>query len=126
VAGLQRRKSRRRKHAARPKHPDHRLDGSDLAGSGINPIANGSSPIRRQWHHSAWETGGVYPEPLGNGTISPTVSGLTANAQYYLHYYENARTGAGVPSIEVQLNGATIVPTHPVAPVGGGNLYREV
>ena len=99
---------------------------SDLAGSGINPIANGSSPFADN---------GIIPhgkqaafiQSLGmDGSIAQTVSGLAANAQYYLHYYENARTGAGVPSIEVQLNGATIVPTHPVAPVGGGNLYREV
>ena len=61
----------------------------------------------------------------GDGALSQTVSGFTLGAQYYVIYYENARNG-GVPALELQIGGATIVPAHSRAPVGGGNPYVKV
>ena len=58
----------------------------------------------------------------GDGALSQTVSGFTIGAQYYVVYFENARNG-GVPAIELNVGGSTILPAHLRAPVGGGNDY---
>ena len=57
----------------------------------------------------------------GDGELSQTVSGFTVGAQYYVVYFENAR-GGGVPAIELQVGGTTIVPAHTRGPAG----YVEV
>jgi len=60
-----------------------------------------------------------------NGTNSQVLSGFTVGAQYYVHYYENARTGP-TPGMEVKVGGVTVVPAHSVSPVGGANPYYEM
>ncbi len=96
---------------------------SNLDGTGINPISNGSSPFADN---------GVIPHGTNvafmqaDSTLSQTVTGLTVGTQYYLHYYENGRSG-GIPSLEARLGGSTVVPAHAV-PSGGGyrGIYSEV
>lgn len=61
----------------------------------------------------------------GDGALSQTVSGFTIGAPYYVVYFENARNG-GVPAIELQVGGVTIVPAHSRAPVGGSSPYVQV
>ncbi len=93
-----------------------------LGGHGLNPVQDGRSPFADN---------GVIPQGnqvlfmQDNGTNSQVVSGFTVGNQYYLHYYENARTG-GVPSSEAKVNGVTVVPAHAVTPVGGSNPYYEI
>lgn len=60
----------------------------------------------------------------GDGAMSQTVSGFIIGEQYYVVYFENARNG-GIPAIELQIGGTTIVPAHTRAPVGSGP-YVEV
>ncbi len=92
---------------------------SSLGGHGINSSAgpfadNGAIPH-----------GARVAFMQGDGALSQTVSGFTVGAQYYVVYFENARNG-GIPAIEVQIGGTTIVSAHARAPVGGGNSYVEV
>ena len=92
---------------------------SSLGNHGVNtgagPFAdNGAIPDRNQVAFMQ-----------GDGAMSQTVSGFTIGAQYYVVYFENARNG-GIPAIELQIGGTTIVPAHTRAPVGGGNPYVEV
>lgn len=93
----------------------------DENGGGINPIADGAAPFADN---------GIIPHGTNvvflqaNTTLGQTVSGLTAGSQYYLHFYENART-PGIPYLEAQMNGVPLVEAHPITPVGG-NPYREV
>ncbi len=92
---------------------------SSLGNHGINtgagPFANnGAIPDRNQVAFMQ-----------GDGAMSQTVSGFTIGAQYYVVYFENARNG-GIPAIELQIGGTTIVPAHSRAPVGGGNPYVQV
>jgi hypothetical protein len=92
-----------------------------LGGHGINP-ANGS-PFA---DNGLIPNGNQVAFMQENGAMSQLVSGFTVGDEYYLHYYENARTVTTVPALEAQLGGVTIVPTHTVTPVGGANPYREV
>ncbi len=62
----------------------------------------------------------------GDGSLSQVVSGFAAGSQYYLHYYENSRSGYNAPSLEVKLGGATLIAAHSVPAVGSGAPYREV
>lgn len=93
---------------------------SALGGHGINPgpsspfADNGAIPDRNKVAFMQQD-----------GPLSQTVSGFTVGAQYYVVYSENARSG-GVPAIEVQIGGTTIVPVHSRTPVGGANPYVEV
>jgi hypothetical protein len=98
----------------------------DVTGSGLNPIANGASPFADN---------GIIPHGRqvafiqgvgGTGSIAQTVGGLTSGSQYYLHYYENSRAGTAPGTLEVQLNGAPLIPAHTVPSVGGGQPYHEV
>jgi len=89
---------------------------SALGGHGINTSAgpfadNGAIPDQNQVAFMQED-----------GALSQSIGGFTIGVDYYVVYYENARSG-GVPSIEVQISGTTIVPAHPRAPVGGGNPY---
>ena len=90
---------------------------SSLGNHGLNP-ANGSP----------FADNGVIPDGIktafmqGDGALSQTVSGFSIGAQYYVVYYENARSG-GIPAVQVQIGGNTIVPTHSRSPVGGSNPY---
>ncbi len=92
-----------------------------LGGHGLNPIADGGSPFADN---------GLIPHGTHVafmqeiGALSQTVTGLTVGADYYLHYYENARSVTTVPSLEVQLGGVTVVPVHSVPPVRGGAYYE--
>ena len=91
-----------------------------LSNHGINPSSG-----------SPFADNGTIPNGLqvafmqGDGALSQTVSGFTVGNQYYLHYYENARSG-NLPSVEAKLGTTTLVPTHAVTSVGGSNPYREV
>jgi hypothetical protein len=91
-----------------------------LPNHGINP--GGGSPFADN---------GMIPQGVqvafmqGDGALSQTVTGLTPNAQYYVHYYENSRTG-GTPFTEVRMASNTIVAVHGVTQVGGGNPYHEI
>jgi hypothetical protein len=77
--------------------------------------------------------------PLGNqvlfiqnsGTLSHTVSGLTPGSSYYVSYYENARSASsGTPALQVVVDDGvtafTVVPAHPITPVGAGKSYRHI
>ena len=91
---------------------------ASMSGDGINP-ANGSP----------FADNGVIPNGIqvafmqADGALSQTVSGLTVGVQYYVHYYENSRTGP-IPSLEVKVGGTTIVAVHPVPAVGSGSYYE--
>jgi len=91
-----------------------------LGGHGINP--GGGSPFA---DNGVIPHGSQVSFMQENGTNSQLVSGFTVGAEYYLHYYENARTG-GVPSSEAKVGGLTVVPAHPVTPVGGANPYYKI
>jgi len=62
----------------------------------------------------------------GDGALSQTLTGLTVGAQYYVHYFENARTETTIPALEVKVGGTTVVPVHSILPVRGGNAYYEI
>lgn len=93
-----------------------------LGGHGLNPVEDGQSPFA---DNGAIPHGRQVALMQENGALSQTVTGLSAGAQYYLHYYENARTVVTVPSLEVRLGETTLVPMRSVPPVGGGQ-YREI
>lgn len=92
-----------------------------LGGHGLNPTTDGQSPFADN---------GIIPHGAqvafmqADGALSQTVTGLTVGADYYLHYYENARSVTTVPSLEAQLGGVTVVPAHSVPPVRGGAYYE--
>ena len=92
-----------------------------LGGHGLNP-ANGSP----------FADNGVIPSGAqvafmqAIGTMSQSLSGFTVGNQYYVHYYENGRTGPTAAGVEVQVGGATVVPAHKVVAVGGGKPYYEM
>lgn len=92
-----------------------------LGGHGLNPVQDGRSPFA---DNGMIPHGAQVAFMQQNGALSQTVTGLTTGADYYLHYYENARTGTTVPSMEVQLGGVTLVSAHSVPPVRGGVYYE--
>lgn len=92
-----------------------------LGGHGINP-ANGS-PFA---DNGATPHGNQVCFMQADGTNSQLVSGFTVGGEYYVHYYENARTGGTLPSTEVKVGGTMVLPAHSVAPVGGANPYYRV
>jgi hypothetical protein len=93
---------------------------SSLGNHGINPASG-----------SPFADNGVIPDGIktafmqGDGALSQMVGGFTIGEQYYVIYYENARLG-GVPAVQLQIGGNTIVPTHSRSPVGGSNPYALV
>lgn len=93
---------------------------ASLGNHGINPgggspfADNGTIPDRNQVAFMQQD-----------GALSQTVSGFIVGEQYYVVYFENARSGNAL-GIEVQIGGTTIVPAHTRAPVGGSNPYIEV
>lgn len=96
---------------------------SSLDDHGINPVEDGRSPFG---DNGVIPHGGQIAFMQGNGALSQSLSGFTVGGQYYVHYYENARTGATRPGLEVQVGGSPVMPAHELTPVGGGNPYREV
>jgi hypothetical protein len=90
-----------------------------LNGHGINP--GGGSPFA---DNGRIPNGAQVAFMQEDGALSQTASGFTVGAQYYVHYYENAR-GGNVPALEVKVGGNTVVATHVVTSVGT-NPYREV
>lgn len=94
-----------------------------LGGHGINPVSNGSSPFA---DNGAIPHGGHVVLMQTDGKLSQTVHGLTPGAEYYVHYYENARTGSTMPAVEVQVGGKSVLAAHSIAPVNGGNAYYSV
>lgn len=90
-------------------------------GQGINPTEDGQHPFS---DNGITPNGAKVAFMQEVGAMSQTVSGLTVGAQYYVHYFENARNG-GTPGVEVKLGGTTLIAAHPVTQVGGG-LYHEV
>ena len=97
---------------------------NSLGDHGLNPVQDGTG-------RSPFADNGIIPHGAqvaflqGNGTNSQILSGFTVGAEYYVHYYENARAG-NTPALEVQVGGNTVVATHKVTSVGGSNPYREV
>ena len=91
-----------------------------LPNHGINP--GGGSPFA---DNGSIPNGSQVAFMQGDGALSQTVTGLTANTQYYVHYYENARTG-GTPFLEVRVASNTVVAVHGVTQVGGSNPYHEI
>lgn len=91
---------------------------ASLPNHGLNP-ANGSP----------FANNGIIPHGTtvafmqGDGALSQNLTGLTVGAQYYVHYFENARTGP-TPALAVQVGGVPVVGTHLVPPVGSGNYYE--
>ncbi len=92
--------------ASLPNHGINPAAGSPFADNGVIP--NGSQVAFMQ----------------GDGALSQTVSGLTVGTQYYVHYYENARTGGTTPALEVKIGGTTVVPPHSISPVGSSGYYE--
>ncbi|MBX3733806.1 MAG: immunoglobulin domain-containing protein [Verrucomicrobiae bacterium] len=90
--------------------------------SGINPIENGESPFADNGRIPHGRQVAFLQSLDVPVTFGRAVEGLTVGAQYYLHYYENARAASGTPALEVSLGGTVLVPEHTV-PSGG---YREV
>jgi hypothetical protein len=93
---------------------------ASLGGHGINPAAG--SPFA---DNGATPHGAQVAFMQDNGALSQILSGLTVGGHYYVHYYENAR-GGNTPALEVQVGGNTVVASHIINSVGGGNPYREV
>jgi hypothetical protein len=91
-----------------------------LGGHGINP-ANGS-PFA---DNGAIPNGSQVAFMQADGAMSQTLTGLTVGAQYYVHYFENARTVTTIPALAVEVGGSTVVAAHEVPPVVFGP-YREV
>jgi hypothetical protein len=66
----------------------------------------------------------------GAGALSQTVSGFTPGNDYYVEFYENARTGGGgaIAGLSLTVSDGitplTIVPTHNVTPVGANPYVR--
>jgi len=92
-----------------------------LGGHGLNPAAG--SPFA---DNGAIPHGSQVAFMQTDGTNSQVVSGFTVGAQYYVHYYENARTETTIPAMEVKVGGSTVVPALSVSPVGGANPYYEI
>jgi len=91
-----------------------------LGGHGVNTAAgpfadNGTIP-----------DGGQVAFMQADGALSQILSGFNVGSDYYVVYYENARTGPTAPGIEVKLGDTTIVQPHVRPPVGGGNPYVRV
>jgi hypothetical protein len=64
-----------------------------------------------------------------NGTLSQTVSGFIPGEKYWLVYRENARglcCGERRATLTAKIGGATVVPEHEVAIVGGQDPFRLV
>ncbi len=95
---------------------------SNPAGTGINPISNGASPFADN---------GIIPQGTNvafmqaDSTLSQMVSGLTVGAPYYLHYYENARSG-GTPALESRFGESVMAAAHTVSPGGYKEVYSDV
>lgn len=91
-----------------------------LGNHGINP--GGGSPFADN---------GVIPDGThvafmqGDGAMTQTISGFVVGQTYQIQFFENARNG-NTPSLEVTMDGATIVATHVVNSVGGANPYVQV
>lgn len=96
---------------------------SALGGHGINPVSDGRSPFA---DNGTIPHGNQVAFMQADGTMSQVVKGFTVGAEYYVHYYENARTTVTIPGLEVKVGEITVVPSHSVVPVRGGNSYYEV
>lgn len=67
----------------------------------------------------------------GGGSLSQTVTGLTAGKQYWLQGYVNSRgPGAGppgsMPAVGVSFGGTPILAAQPIPAVGASNAYHKV
>jgi hypothetical protein len=93
--------------ASMPRHGINPAAGSPFANNGTTPHGNQVAFLQ------------------DDGAMNQTVSGLTVGEQYYVHYYENSRSGYAVPTMQVQVGGITVVGTHPVPAVGSGS-YHEI
>ena len=67
----------------------------------------------------------------GAGSLSQTVTGLTAGKQYWLQGYFNARgpgasPAGSMPALGVTFGGTQILAPQPIAAVGGGNPYQKI
>ncbi len=66
----------------------------------------------------------------GAGTLSQTVSGFTPGNDYYIEYFENARTGGAIAGLSLTVSDGvtplTIVPTHNVTRVGAAPYVRVI
>lgn len=92
---------------------------ASLPNHGINP--GGGSPFA---DNGIIPHGSQVAFMQGDGPLSQTISGLTVGAQYYIHYFENARNGP-LPALEVQVGGTTVVGAHLVRQVGSAS-YHEI
>ena len=95
---------------------------NSVNGSGLNPISDGRSPFA----DNGSIPHGTHAAFMQSDTaLSQTVTGFTVGGEYYVHYYENGRSGpAG--AMEVRIGTNTVVPAHLVPAVGGSNPYYEV
>ena len=92
-----------------------------LGGHGLNP-AGGSGPFA---DNGSTPNGGQVAFMQADGIMSQLVPGFNVGSQYYLHYYENARSGTA-PALEVKLNGVAVIPMHIINLVGGANSYYSM
>jgi len=91
-----------------------------LPGHGINP--GGGSPFA---DNGTIPDGHQVAFMQQDGAMSQMIEGFIPGNDYYIIYYENARSG-GIPAIEVKMGDLTIVQPHLRAPVGGVNPYVKV
>jgi hypothetical protein len=94
--------------------------------SGINPISNGESPFADNGRIPHGRQVAFLQSTDGPVTLSRLVSGMTAGSQYYLHYYENARSATATPALAVQLGDVVTIPEHPVPSGQYVGVYSDV
>jgi hypothetical protein len=93
---------------------------TSLGNHGLNPASG--SPFA---DNGAIPDGNQVAFMQGDGAMSQVVSGFTLGADYYVVYYENARSG-GLPALEVKIADTTIMAAHLVSQVGGANPYTKI
>jgi hypothetical protein len=91
-----------------------------LGGHGLNPASG--SPFA---DNGAIPNGVQVAFMQADGAMSQIVGGFTPGLDYYVVYYENARSGPS-PALEVKIADTTIVAAHLVSQVGGNNPYLRV
>jgi hypothetical protein len=89
--------------------------------SGINPVSDGESPFADNGAIPNGKQVAFLQAITATDILSQTVTGLTVGSKYYVHYYENARTGPA-PTLEVAFGNDTVAPAHSVT----SGSYREV
>lgn len=91
--------------------------------AGLNPVfTDGVSPFA---NNGMIPNGAQVAFIQGNSdALRQIVTGFTVGSVYYVSYYENSRSGYGIPWLQVTVGGATVLPAHPIPAVGGSSPYH--